>query len=100
MNIINTALENELLLEVVMRKFRDGFRDLVAALQTDIQAAVAADLDVIKGTLDMVRNENVALQSEEDVAFRARVADKVRDAKQGLERVLARVGEGARSRGH
>ncbi|KAL2127275.1 hypothetical protein VTI74DRAFT_10996 [Chaetomium olivicolor] len=92
--IINSALKNEGLFEGVMKKFRDRFRELAAALQTDIQAAAQANLEVIKGTLDIVRNEDVNFESEEDVAFRARVAEQVRIAKVELERIAAEAGNG------
>lgn len=95
--IINAALGNEELFRGPMRRFQNEFEDLAAKLQTDIQAAVRADFDVIKATLDMVRNEDVAAQSDEDRAFRLRVMEQARAANQELARVLATLGEEAES---
>jgi len=59
-------------------RFRNQFRDLAESLQSDVQAAVATHLLFIKNTLDIIRNENVALESERDPEFRHRVEREVR----------------------
>ncbi|KAK4245737.1 nuclear GTPase SLIP-GC [Corynascus novoguineensis] len=84
-SIINAALRNEQLFEAVMRKLKDGFEGLAAALQADVQAAVGSDLNSIRNTLDIVRNGDAALPSEEELAFRSRVAEEIRGLKQRLD---------------
>lgn len=84
-NIINAALRNEQLFEAVMRKLKDGFEELAAALQADVQAAVGSDLNGIRNTLDIVRNGDAARASEEELAFRSKVAEEIRSLKQRLD---------------
>ncbi|KAG7286745.1 hypothetical protein NEMBOFW57_009059 [Staphylotrichum longicolle] len=91
-SIINGALRNEQLFTEVMSKFKNKFEDLATQLETDAWALVQDHLRGIEGTLDMVRSENIALESERDPAFRARVADEVRSAVQAIERIRVTVG--------
>lgn len=57
------------------------------SLQSDIQTTVATHLAIIKNTLDIVRNENIALESELEPEFRARVGRMVDVAKGELARI-------------
>ncbi|KAK4041410.1 hypothetical protein C8A01DRAFT_14819, partial [Parachaetomium inaequale] len=89
--IINRALSNEKLFTDLMRKFKHKFNDLAAQLETDALVLVEAHLGVIEGTLNMVRSENIALESERDPEFRARVAGEVEGVKEAMENVWVTV---------
>jgi hypothetical protein len=60
---------------------------LAESLQNDIQVAVATHLVGITNTLDIVRNENVASESEKDPRFRGRVERKVREVMEEVRRL-------------
>ncbi len=90
--IINQALRDEHLFTDLIRKFKRKFEELAVQLETDALALVEEHLDTIDGTLDMVRSENVALESERDPVFRARVGDEIDDLNEAMGRVLATVG--------
>lgn len=90
--IINGTLRRERLFADLIRKPRRKFEELAAQFDTDALALVEEHLDAIGGTLDMVRSENVAAESERDPAFRARVADEVEELMEAMERILAAIG--------
>lgn len=90
--IINGALRREELLDDLMEKFKRKFGELAEKLEDNVRDSVEEHLGVVDSTLDMVRDENVALESERDPAFRTRVADELRELKEAMERVLATVG--------
>jgi hypothetical protein len=89
---INSALGREALFKDLMRKLKREFENLAANLGTDIGAAVEDYLGDVKGTLDIVRSENVALEGERNPEFRARVAEELGRVIGELERVRVRVG--------
>lgn len=60
-----------------MRRLRRRFHELAGELQDETQRAVGTHLDAIHGTFEMLRDENVALESERDQPFRDRVAAEV-----------------------
>ncbi|KAK3937803.1 nuclear GTPase SLIP-GC [Diplogelasinospora grovesii] len=91
-DIINGRLrENELFREW-MRKFRNKLRELATTLQTDVQDVVLEQLDIIRGTLDIVRSDHAATESEEDPEFRTRVEEEVRRVNAAMEQVWAAAG--------
>lgn len=71
-----------------MKGFRRQLKALADDLQTDLVAAVETHLDVVRGTLDIIRSENVASESERDPAFRGRVQMEVGAAKDNMQRIL------------
>jgi hypothetical protein len=75
-----------------MRKLKLEFEDLAARFEDDVRGAVEEHLGVTKRTLDMVRSEHVALESERDPEFRVRVAEELGHVKEGVERVQAGCG--------
>lgn len=85
--IINAALGSEALYDDLMRKFHGKFRELVGQMQQAVEDAVEEHLDVIRVTLDMVRDENVALEGERDPELRGRVAAELGRVKERMERV-------------
>ena len=74
-----------------MRQFRSGFRALASTFQEEVRIAVAEHLDVVTGTLDIIRSENAARESERDPAFRQRVAAELAGAREVMDRVRAVV---------
>lgn len=91
--IINGRLRDDDLFREWMRKFRDRFRELAAAFQTDVQAVLDENLDVIKGTLDVVRTDNAATEREEDPEFSNRVVDEAARVRARMERIRNVAGE-------
>lgn len=87
--IINGKLNQEALFTNLMRQFRRGFHALAATLQEQVRTTVAEQLDVVKGTLDIIQSENVARESERDPAFRQRVATELTRAREVMDRVGA-----------
>ncbi|RDW75398.1 hypothetical protein BP6252_06540 [Coleophoma cylindrospora] len=95
--IVNRKLSQESLFEDLTREFKKTFKDLARVLQKEMQNAVATHLDVIRGTLDIIRSENVTLESERDPGFRSRLEGAVRTANSRLEQIQAIVDDGANS---
>ncbi|KAK3682814.1 hypothetical protein B0T22DRAFT_444981 [Podospora appendiculata] len=87
--IINGTLAQETLFEDLMRAFRKKFAARATELQRNIHNAVAINLRAIRQTLDMVRDENVALESERDPVFRLRVQEQVGAARDALRQIQA-----------
>ena len=68
-------------------RFRNQFRTLAERFQSDVEAAAATHLFFITNTLDIIRNENVALESERDPEFRCGVEREVRAVKYEIRRL-------------
>lgn len=60
-----------------MREFKDRFNLRADNLQQVLAETVSMHLDGVRATLDLVRQENVAEESERDPEFRSRVAVEV-----------------------
>ncbi len=75
-----------------MRKLKRTFEELAAKLDADALALVEEHLSSIDSTLDMVRSENVALESERDPEFRTRVGNEIDALNQAMDPILAAVG--------
>jgi hypothetical protein len=90
--IIKERFSDEMMFEELQINFKDGFRTLAERLQSDVQAAVATHLSVITYTLNIVRNENVALESERDPEFRDRVEREVKVIMHGIRRLQGVIG--------
>lgn len=88
---MNDALSQENLFENLMTKFRNRYKVLADTLQADMEIAVRTHLDVVRGTLDMIRSENIALESEQDPEFRRRVETAVETAQDDIRRIQAVV---------
>ncbi|TVY32961.1 hypothetical protein LSUB1_G006630 [Lachnellula subtilissima] len=71
--IINRKLTDEATFKSLQVRMRISFNATVDNFQDDIQTAVAEHLAVIKNTLDIVRSDNIALESEREPEFRVRV---------------------------
>ena len=86
-DIIRKRLGDERVFESLQINFKNGFKALAENLQSDIQAAISTHLSVITNTLNIVRNENVALESERDPEFRKRVEREVKAVIHEIRRI-------------
>jgi hypothetical protein len=86
-SIINTKLADETIFDSLRIMFRNRFRTITEELQSDIQVAIVTHLSIITNTLDIVRNENIAIESERDPEFRRRVERKVETVKREIRRI-------------
>lgn len=74
-----------------MKRFRTEFDDLALEFQKEVKTTVAEQLDKVRETLDSIRSENVATESEQDRVFRRRLAAKLAGAEAVMERIIAVV---------
>ncbi len=71
----------------ILKSFKRGFNEYVENTQDRIRDAVSSHFDAIKGTFDIVRNDNVALECEKDPEFRSRVERRLAATKEEMEKV-------------
>lgn len=57
------------------------------SFQVDLRTMIESHCDVIRGTLDIIRSENIALESEKNPEFRAHVEAAVGVAKSEMGRI-------------
>lgn len=75
-----------------MRKLRRNFEELAAELEAQALDLAEEHLNKIDSTLDMVRSDNVALESERDPEFRGRVGNEMDALQEAMDRILATTG--------
>ncbi|KAI3335499.1 hypothetical protein F4824DRAFT_158970 [Ustulina deusta] len=85
--IINSAVRRDNLFADILKSFKRGFNEYVENTQDRIRDAVSSHFDAIKGTFDIVRNDNVALECEKDPEFRSRVERRLAATKEEMEKV-------------
>ncbi|KAK7995518.1 hypothetical protein PG990_014291 [Apiospora arundinis] len=90
--IINSVVRRDTLFKDLMSQFKGEFAKIADKLQEDLQSTVKLHLESVRVTLDMVRSENVALESERDPEYRARVQARVEMANEEIKRVHELVG--------
>lgn len=78
---VRRTFTNEDTFEGIMRELRDCFKDHAQGIQQELGGLVSTNLDSIRVTLDIVKEENAAEESERDPEFRQRVADEVAKAR-------------------
>lgn len=76
-----------------MRDFKAAFWRDVDACQAEIAATIQAYFIDVGEDLDLVREENVARESEQDPEFRELVAETVREGWEALEAMRTKVAE-------
>jgi len=79
--IMNQKLARRELFVDLVREFRMRFNGLADELQSGVQAAVRTHLGDIRLTLDMIRSDNVATESEQNPEFRLAVDAQVTAAR-------------------
>ncbi|KAH8648902.1 hypothetical protein BGZ60DRAFT_422535 [Tricladium varicosporioides] len=80
-NVITNRLDDKIVFVSLQTKLKNQFTTLAGSLQSDIEDAARVHLLFITGTLDIVRNKNVALESERDPEFRRAVEKEWRVVK-------------------
>ncbi|OAA41248.1 Dynamin, GTPase domain protein [Cordyceps fumosorosea ARSEF 2679] len=82
--IITGAFGNEALFDDIMQKLRTGFKELATTAQNDVTAAVKSYLSEIGKTMNLLRDENTAVESQRDIAFHERVSDALKTSQETL----------------
>lgn len=90
--IINAIIASDNLFPKLIRDFRNKFKVLANHLQTDIEAMIKTHLDVVRGTLDIIRSENIATESRQNPEFRARVEAQIGIARDNIQHIQTAVG--------
>lgn len=91
-NIMGNAFGDPGLFEDLMRGFKRRSYELANSLQTDIEQTVRIHLDAVKETLNIIRDENVAMESDRNPEFREAVETQVDAASEQMARVREVVG--------
>ncbi|KAJ3496224.1 hypothetical protein NLG97_g2818 [Lecanicillium saksenae] len=89
--IMNGKLSQNSLFLNLLSDMKDGFTTLADSLQSNVTAAVDSYLTAVHSTLDMVRNENAALESQRDLEFHSRVRNAVEKAKRELQTIRDQI---------
>ncbi|KAK7738965.1 hypothetical protein SLS63_002302 [Diaporthe eres] len=79
--VVKETFANGSTFEWMMRELRKGFKDHSEGLRQELGDVVSKELDAIRDTLDIVREANVAEESERDPEFRQRVAGELARAR-------------------
>ncbi|TRX89955.1 hypothetical protein FHL15_009227 [Xylaria flabelliformis] len=85
--IINSAVRQNGLFPDLLKRFKRGFEGHVNNCQELIQDVLNSHYDAIWDTFQIIRNDNVALESEKDPEFRGRVKSTLDVTKERMERV-------------
>ncbi|KAM0666087.1 hypothetical protein ACQRIU_003942 [Beauveria bassiana] len=89
--IITEAFGNEDLFDGIMKKLRTEFKELAKTAQNDVTAAVQSYLSEIGNTLNLLRDENTANESQRDAAFHRRVSNALKASQETLQDVARRI---------
>lgn len=92
--IMNRALGDSQIFVNLWRVTRDGFKDRSKEMQEKLQTAATLYLNEVRETLDLVRSERAARESEGDPELRRLVEEAMVNAENEMERIqgLARGG--------
>lgn len=85
--IINRVVRRDTLFKDLLSLFKGGYATIADKLQENLQSKIELHLENVRVTLDMVRSENVSLESESDPGFRARVQRRVELVTEEIQRV-------------
>jgi len=87
-------LGDVMVFEQLQIRFKNQFMILAKDLQSGVEATTATHLFNIKRTLDIIRNENVALESESNPEFNGVVEGEVRVVRDEIHRLQGVVNSG------
>lgn len=87
-DIIHSAVGRLDLFENHMTEFKSRMRLLADNVQTELQAIVRAGLAAITSVLDLIRNDNVATESEENPELRRRLEQEIATIKERMRRIM------------
>ncbi|OHF03901.1 hypothetical protein CORC01_00763 [Colletotrichum orchidophilum] len=85
--IINDTIKRHDLFQTHMRDFRRRVDALADELQASIEANIQVNLIVIEASFDLIRNENIATESEGNPVLRRRLGDEIATAEEQLGRI-------------
>jgi len=86
-NIIEGKMGDRRLFQQWETNFRSKFKELVETLEQEITLIAASHLDVIDGTLDILRDENAESEADRDPALREQLSQEVAAARGDLRRI-------------
>lgn len=69
----------------MMIRLRNEFRSIADTLQASIDNAVDLYRQNVTETLDLVRDENTAIESQEDPVFHNRVSEALRNVNDAMQ---------------
>lgn len=82
---MNRGFSDARLFKSIRCRFHDGISTLVLQLRDDLQITVASHLAVVQTDLAILRDENIATESESNPELRAKIEQEIRKAKDGME---------------
>lgn len=90
--IISQRLGTEDIFDEMQERLRTRLRLIVDDLEERLATIRVGRLQAVQGTLDMLRDENVILESESDPTFRKRVEDQLRRTKAAMQTTVQAAG--------
>lgn len=87
-DIMNAALADRELFTKLLTDTKTIFKTHASSLQGEVQAAITKFLRAVKKAFDLVRDENVARESERDPEFRLRVETSAKTSQEQLRGLL------------
>jgi len=88
---MDRTLARDALFEGLVREFKRQFETVVDNLQSSMENVIEEHLAVVGATLDLIRSENVASESEQNPEFRLRVEAQIVVAQDEIGRIQAVV---------
>ncbi|KAI0546704.1 hypothetical protein F4679DRAFT_403678 [Xylaria curta] len=85
--IINSTVRQNGLFPDLLKRFKKGFEDHMNNSEELIQEVLGFHYDAIWDTFQIIRNDNVALESEKDPEFRGRVKSTLEVTEERMKRV-------------
>lgn len=86
--IIRNAVGRVDLFENHMIEFKSRMRLLADNVQIELQAIVRAGLAAITSVFDLIRNENIATESEENPELRRRLEQEIVTIKERMRQIM------------
>ncbi|KAL0931975.1 Nuclear GTPase SLIP-GC 3 [Colletotrichum truncatum] len=89
--IINDAIQDEELFPNLMKEFRKRLYSSTRELRDNLQTTIQRHLEIISSTMDIIRSENVATESEENPELRHLLDSEVtaiRDQMQQIQETI------------
>lgn len=80
-SVVRRTFTDEATLKLMIEELRRGFEEYIEWLCMRLDELVLTNLGAMKATLDLVREDNTAEESESDPEFRQRVADELAKAR-------------------
>jgi hypothetical protein len=88
---INSAITRNGLFTDLLRAFKAEFNKHTDDTQTGIGNLIDSQFEEIRGTLDIIRNDNAVLESERDPEFRRRVQEALETTRNEIQQICASI---------